>query len=84
MAVKIINWLDIQKTPEELIDTFGDEFDAKNISRMFVVHVDKDGWLRYTPASTGRDYTYSDILWDLEQFKFAFLKDQWEKDGNSS
>jgi len=73
---RIIDWQDKQKTPKELIENI----EIDETKRMIIFYVNDDGYLYYEPASRDREYSRALILWDLEQFKHAFVTHAWEDD----
>ena len=75
---RIINWQDKQKTPKELLENIEEEFNIDEIRRMVILYLQDDGYLYYSPAARDRDYSRPLVLWDLEQFKHAFVTDDWE------
>lgn len=60
---------DIQRTPNEILDFLK----TQKINRMFVIYCDDKG-LVHIPGSEGRNYKYSEILFDMELVKKDFLE----------
>lgn len=65
--IPLIEYQEIQRTPQEALDYLQEELDAGKITHMVVIyHGGKVSG--YATASENRDYTKAGMLWDIIQW----------------
>lgn len=74
-VVNIIEYQnDIQRTPLEAIDYLREEIKNGQCAQMLVIYTNESTF-SYLPASDGRNFKKSEILWLIEQWKAHYLLD---------
>jgi hypothetical protein len=72
---RIIEWQeDKQRTPKEVLEYLTECLEAEGMDRILVICVANNKQY-FVPGSKDRDYSEAKISWDLQQFKYWWLKD---------
>ena len=62
----------IQRTPQETMNYIQDEIDKGNVDYLLILYRNKK-FIGHVSGSSNRDYTKSDILWDIVQWLREFI-----------
>ena len=81
---KILNFSDytdsLQRNVTELVDWFSSYIKGRDIEQAVIVFRDAEDGLCFIAGARDRDFTFSDINWDLGQAQSFLMNDNYDEE----